>query len=200
MNKTWLVRLANDIEERFGKEKRNQIFGDISAIKIEQEFLAGWFEKFTSGMDELDDKEFLRQMMVKRCPCGGGDAQNGQKMKEFYDNSETLVEFVDQFREWLHKKYRGDIDKMELRGNILYMIKHPVKSKKAGSCGKGCHCSLAKYTEKVVSDIFCHCCTIGHTGGMFKAAFGADIKMEFIESIICGGNECTMAIHLPIKH
>jgi hypothetical protein len=34
---------------------------------------------------------------------------------------------------------------------------------------------------------------------MFKIAFGENIKIEFIESIICGGKECKMAIYLPEK-
>jgi hypothetical protein len=34
---------------------------------------------------------------------------------------------------------------------------------------------------------------------MFKVAFGDNIEMEFIESIICGGKECTMAVNLPEK-
>ncbi|MDR0442068.1 MAG: hypothetical protein LBH44_01515 [Treponema sp.] len=38
-----------------------------------------------------------------------------------------------------------------------------------------------------------------YTGNMFKAAFGDDIKMEFIESIICGGKKCTMTVYLPEK-
>jgi len=161
---------------------------------------SAWFENFTSGMDVLEDKEFLKQIMVKRCPCGGGDEENVKTMKEFYDNSKTLEEFVDSFRKWLHKKYNGDIGKMKLRNDVLYMIKPLNKDIYAGNCGKGCHCGLVKYTEKNVSDIFCHCCTIGHTGKMFKIVFGEDTKMKFIESIICGGKECTMAVYLSRKN
>ena len=199
MNKKWISKLACDIEVKFGKKARNRLFGDIDSIKNNPRNLSAWFENFTTGMDDLNNKEFLQQMMVKHCPCGRGDVVNGKAMKEFYDKSKMLEGFVDSFYKWLHKKYNGDVDKMELRGNVLYMIKPLKINKNAGNCGKGCHCSLAKYTDKNVSDIFCYCCTIGHTGRMFKAVFGNDIKMEFIESIICGGKECIMAIHLPKK-
>jgi len=199
MNKQWLSCLASDIEEKYGKETRNRIFGDIDSMIHTPEYLSAWFENFTTGMDELDDKEFLQQMMANRCPCGGDYEKDGRAMKEIYDKSDTLAEFVDSNRKWMHDKY-GGTDIMELRGNVLYMIKPPGGHTVTGSCGDGCHCFLARFTEKTVSDIFCHCCTIGHTGRPFQVAFGDDIKMEFIESTICGGKECTMAVYLPEKN
>jgi len=197
MNKKWLSSLALDVEGRHGKEAMDKIFGDFRNVPNDRAAVKEWFNNFTCRMDELGDKDFLQQMMANHCPCGGGDAKNGKAMREFYDNSKTLEEFVDSFRAWLHKKYRGDIDNMELNGNVLYMTKPLKKNRIAGILGKGCHCALAKHTDNAISNIFCHCCTIGHTGKMFKAAFGDDIKMEFIESVICGGKGCTMAIYLP---
>jgi len=200
MNKKWLTTLAGDIEAKYGKEARERIFGDIGDMKNDHQSLSAWFDNFITGMDELNDKKFLQQMMANRCPCGGDDEENGKAMREFYDNSKTPEDFVDLFGKWLHKKYNGDVDTMALCGNVLYMIKPWKKSHDANRCGEGCHCGLAMHTEKVVSDIFCYCCTIGHTGRMFQAAFGGDIKMEFVESIITGGKECTMAVHLPEKN
>jgi len=53
-------------------------------------------------------------------------------MKDFYNKSSTLAEFVESHKKWLLDKYNGDID-----------------------------------------------------------------EMEFIESIVCGGKKCIMAVHLP---
>jgi len=199
MDKKWITRLASDIEARHGKETCERLFGDIYNVENNPQSLSVWFDNFTNGMDELDDKEFLQQMMAKHCPCGGVNEEDGKVMKEFYDNSKTLDEFVDSYYKWLYIKYNGDLDAMELRGNVLYLTKPLGGHKITGSCGKGCHCFLAKETEKYVSDIFCYCCTIGHTGKTFQHIFGEDIKMEFIESIICGGKGCTMTVHLPKK-
>ena len=199
MNKAWLKQLASDIEARHGKDVHGRIFGDIDSIEDTPEAISVWFDNFTTGMDALNDKEFLQQMMAKHCPCGGVNEEDGNIMKEFYDNSKTLDEFVDSYYKWVYEKYDGDVDAMELRGNVLYLTKPPGGHETTGSCGKGCHCFLAKDTEKYVSDIFCYCCTIGHTGKTFQYVFGDDIKMEFIESIICGGKGCTMAVHLPKK-
>jgi hypothetical protein len=197
MNKEWLSQLAGDIETKYGKEARDKILGDIDSIKNNPESLSVWFEKFISGMDELDDRDFLKQMMANRCPCGGNYIVDGRAMKDLYDKSETLTEFVDAVKKWNINKY-GDYDIVELRGNVLHMTKPLGESTNTGSCGKGCHCWLAMHTNKAVSDIFCHCCTIGHTGRPFQIAFGDDIKMEFVESIICGGKACVMTVHLPM--
>jgi len=198
MDRNWILQLASDIEAKYGKETRDKIIGDIDSVQDTPQHLSAWFDNFTTSMDELDDKAFLRQMMANRCPCGGDYEEDGKAMKEIYDKSNTLEEFVDADREWMLKKY-GDTDKMELHGNVLYMIKPPGGHEITGSYGNGCHCFLARFTDKSVSDIFCHCCTIGHTGRPFKVAFGDDIKMEFIESIICGGKVCVMTVHLPEK-
>ena len=136
-------------------------------------------------------------MMVKHCPCGGGYEERGALYKELYDKSKSLEEFIKLLEKTWHEWGGGD--KIELRGNVMYLTKHLSDDEDTGSCGKGCHCFLAKYTDKLVSDIFCWCCTIGHTGREFQHAFGQDIKMEFIESVICGGKGCTMTVYLPEK-
>lgn len=198
MDKQWLSCLASDITERYGKEAGTRIFGDIDSVEHVPEYLSAWFENFTTGLDELNDKEFLQKMMANRCPCGDDYVKDGQATKEIYDKSGTLTEFADTLRKWLLDKY-GDADKMELRGNVLYMTKPLGASKDTGICGRGCHCWLAMHTDKTVSDTFCYCCTIGYTGRPFQVAFSDEIKMELIESIICGGKSCVMTVHLPEK-
>jgi len=197
MNREWLLQLASDIEERHGKDARDHFFGDIDSMEHTPEYLSAWFSNFTTEMDRLYDQAFLRQMMANRCPCGGDYETDGKEIKAFYDNSETLEAFVGLLRKRYPYPTSGDL--MELRGNVLYMTKPLGECTDTGSYGKGCHCWLAMHTNKVVSDIFCHCCTIGHTGRPFQVAFGDDIQMELIESIICDGKACTMAVHLPEK-
>ena len=198
MNKKWILQLADAIETRYGKEVRDRIFGDIDSLANTADILSIWFDNFTTALDELNDKVSLQQLMAKNCPCGGDYEKDGKAMKAIYDKSNTLAEFVEENRRWLLDKY-GEIDEVELRGNVLYLTKPLGKSKDTGSCGKGCHCWLARHTNNTVSDIFCHCCTIGHTGRPFQVAFGDDIKMELVESIVCGGNKCVMTVQLPEK-
>jgi len=71
MNRRWILRLADDVEARHGKEARDRVFGDIDNMKDAPESLSAWFDNFATGMDALNDKEFLRKMMADLCPCGG---------------------------------------------------------------------------------------------------------------------------------
>ena len=63
MDKNWISKLAGEIEARHGKEARDKIFGDIDSVENNPLSLSAWFDNFTTGMDKLDDKEFLQQMM-----------------------------------------------------------------------------------------------------------------------------------------
>jgi len=199
MNKTWLKQLASDIEARHSKDACDRIFGDIDAVGDCQSSISTWFDNFTTSMDELDDKEFLQQMMANRCPCGGDNVKDGKIIKELYDKSKTLDEFVDLFDKWQRSIWKGVEDITELCGNVMHLTKRPMNNPDSGKCGMGCHCWLAHYTDKYISDIYCYCCTVGHTGRPFQYAFGEDIKLEFIDSLIISGKGCTMAVHLPEK-
>ena len=198
MNIQWLLQLAENIETKYGKNSRDRIFGDINSIQDKPECLSAWFENFTNGLDELNDKKFLQQLIAEHCPCGGDYEKDGKAIKDIYDKSDSLVDFVNANKKWMLDKY-GDTDEMELRGNVLYMTKPLGGCAETGRYGKGCHCWLAMHTNTAVSDIFCHCCTIGHTGRPFQVAFGNDIRMELVESIVCGGKKCIMAIYSPDK-
>lgn len=194
MNNAWLLKVSADVEAKHGKAVRDKIFGDkVDNVWSDHASKSAWFENFTTEMDKLNDKDFLTATLIKHCPCGGGEAgfaKHAAILKESYDKSETLAEFV---------ATTNFYDKKKLDGNVLYLTKNKARSKDTGLCGKGCHCGLAKHADKYVSDIFCYCCTVGHTGRPFQIAFGDDIKIEFVDSLIIGGKGCTMAIHLPEK-
>ena len=95
-------------------------------------------------------------------------------------------------------------DKIILEGNVLIATKHPFskygKHDYNGPYATTCHCYIGSHSEKPISDIYCHCCTVGYYGKMFKNALGVDVKVKLIESVISGGNNCTAAIYLPEKH
>ena len=120
MNKSWLKQLAADIEARYGKQARDNIFGDIDGIKNSAKSKAAWFDNFTTGLDALDDKEMLQKWLAYRCPCGSDYEKDGARLKEFYDKSKDLEEFVEMIRAFWAKKWADGGDRMELRGNVLY--------------------------------------------------------------------------------
>ena len=190
MRKTWVSKLAGEVEMKYGKEVSNRIFGDFHNVPKDPDAEKEWFYQFTKGMDELGDKEFLTSIMAKHCPCGYNHAV--RSIKKYYEQSTNTQDFVKQLDE------SGEFgDFIELKENVMYATKPPMNHKQAGSCGKGCHCSLARLTDKLISDIFCYCCTVGYYKKMFKKALGVDVNVEFVDSIVTGGKGCTAAIHLP---
>jgi hypothetical protein len=194
MRKRWLNQLAKDIETQYGKEIRDNIFGDIDGISNDHEEISAWFANFIKGLDGLDDKEFVKEMMAKRCPCGWKEKAREEAVRNSYENSQSFEEFA-----LLCEKSGVVSQKIEYKDNVLYLLKNPMSHKSAGSCGKGCHCSLARITDEYISDLFCHCCTVGFDGRPFRKVFGDDIKVEFIESFVTNGNPCKTAVYIPIK-
>jgi hypothetical protein len=52
-------------------------------------------------LDELDDREFLQNMMAAHCPCGPGMvnyAKQAKYIRKSYDESENLEEFVEKLK------------------------------------------------------------------------------------------------------
>ena len=196
MNKEWLSKLASAIEAKHGTVTRNRIFGDIANLSEDDIVICSFFHKLVSEMDELDDREFLTSVMANNCPCGHRDFE--VIIKKTYDESNTLEEFAERLE-------RGNLieDLVSFEGNILTLTKHPFekygKHKHSGLFTKGCHCELASHAKEPISSIFCHCCTVGFYGKMFKNALGVDVKVEFIDSVIIGGKGCKAVIHLPPK-
>lgn len=192
----WLEELAEAVEARHGMEACDKIFGDISGLTPDHEILAEWFGKFNLALDELDDKEFLTTAIAGLCPCRSPEIE--ENIRKNYEESKDLREFVDRLdKDGLFE------DKVSLDGNVLLATKHPFS--KYGTHGHNgpyattCHCYIGNHAEKPVSDIYCHCCTVGYYGKMFKNALNKDVKVKLVESVLSGGKNCTAAIFLPEK-
>lgn len=196
MEKECLEQIANNIEAKYGEETRRLIFGDINNIYKGHTSACDFFHKFTREMDKLEYKDFLKSVMAECCPCYHRDIE--KNIRKNYEESKTLEEFARRLDE--DKLFD---DKIKLEGNVLIATKRPFEvfgeHGYTGPFTKTCHCELASHAQQTVSDIFCHCCTVGFYGKMFKNALGQDIKVKFIESAITGGKGCTAAIYLPEK-
>jgi len=197
-NKTdWLEKIASDVEAKYGSEIRGRVFGDLSKINDDHDSIKTWFERFISGMDKLNDKSFLTSVMAAHCPCSHPELE--KNIRKNYQESGNLKEFA--------KRLDDDglfEDTIKLEGNVLMAVKKPFSKygahKHEEPYSKSCHCDLGSRADKPISDIFCHCCTVGFYGKMFKNALNADVKVELIDSVIMGGKSCTSAIYLPEKN
>ena len=197
MNKNWLLKIAATIEAKHGSKTRQRIFGDIQSAPEDSESERKWFCQFINGMDELNDDRFLKTVMADRCPCGHPDFE--LILRDVYAESKDNKEFADRLA-----KDNLIEDIVTLEGNKLILTKQPFskygKHDHEGPFSKLCHCEIGSYAEKPISDIFCHCCTVGFLGKMFSNALGFEVKVEFVESVITGGKACTAIVYLPEKN
>jgi len=192
----WLEEIASDVEEKYGFEARSRIFGDLSKINDDHDSIKKWFGQFINEMDKLNDKSFLTSVLATHCPCSHPELE--ENIRKNYQESNDLKEFV--------KRLDNDglfEDVIKLEGNALIATKNPFSKygehKHKELFSKSCHCNFGSRTDKPISDIFCHCCTVGFYGKMFKNALNVDVKVELKDSVITGGKSCTSAIYLPEK-
>jgi hypothetical protein len=148
-------------------------------------------------MDNLNDKDFLTSILAEHCPCGHPEFE--KIIRKIYDESKNLEEFADRLA-------KGNLieDEVRLEGDALILTKKPFSIYGEHShkepYSTACHCELGSCTGKLISDIFCHCCTVGFYGKMFSNALGKKIKVEFMDSVITSGKGCTAAVYLPRKN
>jgi hypothetical protein len=192
----WLEGIADDIEAKYGSEIRGRIMGDFRNINDDHESVKMWFSGFIAGMNELDDKAFITSVLAVRCPCSHSELE--ANIRKNYQESGDLHDFV--------KRLDSDglfEDSVSLEGNVLIATKKPFsrygKHNHTEPYSTSCHCNLGSRASKPISAIFCHCCTVGFYGKMFRNALNMDIKVEFRDSVITGGKGCTAAIYLPGK-
>jgi len=93
------------------------------------------------------------------------------------------------------------------KGGIIYTIKIPYMAKKylnekdpVMKRYHYCHCMWAKEAIKSgkikVPLLFCYC-SAGFHKSYFAAAFGEDIDVDVIETVLDGGMVCKFAVHIP---
>ena len=125
--KKWLLGLASDVEAKYGKNIRDDIFGDIQGVNNDHDSIKKWFGQFISGMDKLGDKDFFTFILAERCPCGHTEFEG--VIRQNYDESKSLEEFA-------YRLANGNLieDDVRLEGNVLILTKKPFS--KYG--GKGC--------------------------------------------------------------
>jgi len=85
MDKEWLEQIATRIEEKYGVETRNRVFGDINEVSGEFTSACEFFHHFVIEMDRIDDKDFLVSVMSECCPCYHRDLE--ENIKKNYEES-----------------------------------------------------------------------------------------------------------------
>ncbi len=111
----------------------------------------------------------------------------------------------------LHEMYTDHFwyEKPVRRGNVIYMRKNPFDQEayqNAATPGEKrkayCHCSFVRpyldETPSRLSPTFCYC-GAGWYRQLWEGILGLPVKIEHVETLLRGNDQCTLTITLPVE-
>jgi effector-binding domain-containing protein len=200
----WDSLLAEGAEQIFGKEARNYLMQGIETITPISSFdeYTAWIQGAIHRLDTLTDDSEKKCLVVSHCahvfPQERIDALRAIYQRGVFDD--ILGEmYRDNF--WYEKPVR--------RGNVIYMRKNPfnpVGYENAATPAERrkayCHCPFVHpYLDEVpakLSPTFCYC-GAGWYRRLWEGILETEIKIEHVETLLRGNDQCTLTITLPLE-
>ncbi len=174
----YLSKLAKHLDESVGENTRNEIMDgvDLENIKSNDILRAHVMKQVMERMESKLDKNIAISVREK-CACKPPELL--KEIKEIYQNNKDIIQFVNALN---HSKLIG---KFELIDNVIY-----------GQFNNGqCICNMVKDTKEKMPILWCECCK-GHVKWTFEETFDFPIKVEIIDSITNGADDCRFKITL----
>ena len=116
-----------------------------------------------------------------------------------------------QFDDILREMYTDDFwyEKPVRRGNVLYMRKNPFNPEGYENAATPaerrrayCHCPFVHpYLDEIpakLSPTFCYC-GAGWYRRLWEGVLGQPVKIEHVETLLRGNDQCTLTITLPLE-
>jgi predicted hydrocarbon binding protein len=185
-----IEEILGNIERFSGKKIKDQII--IGAEKLspntKKPALALWVKNTVAKMDNLVDEKTRLEIMEN---CGYSCAKKNKRvietMKTRSDKHKTLDDFIEAE---IKKPLSGT--RLERKGNILYQYYTP----QSFSRPMRCYCSLVNGLplNETMSATYCHC-SKGFVKKLWEAVLKRSVKVELLQSVLSGQQECKFAIH-----
>jgi len=200
----WDHLLAEGAEKILGTEARQQLMQGIGAITPESSFdeYTAWIEGAMARLDVLTDDNEKKCQVVSHC-AHVFPQERIDHLRFIYERGE--------FDDILREMYRDDFwyEKPVQRGNVLYMRKNPFNPEGYASATSPaerrkayCHCSFVHpYLNEVPSKLsptFCFC-GAGWYRQLWEGILGQPVKIEHVETLLKGNDQCTFTITLPLE-
>ncbi len=200
----WDRLLAEGAEKVLGAEARRMLMQGIEAITPESSFddYTTWIQGAMDRLDTLTDDAELKCRVVSHCahvfPPERVDHLRTIYMRGEFDNILREM-YADDF--WYEKPVR--------RGNVIYMRKNPYNPEgyqaattPAQRRKAYCHCPFVHpYLDEVparLSPTFCYC-GAGWYRRLWEGILGQPVKIEHVETLLRGHDQCTLTITLPLE-
>lgn len=200
----WERLLAEGAERVLGAKARQVIMRGSEAIDPQWAFEAyvAWIQGAIERLDALTDDEEKKCQVVSHC-AHVFPQERIDHLREIYEQGEfddiLRAMYLDDF--WYERPVR--------RGNVIYMRKNPfnpegyASAKTAAERRKAyCHCPFVHaYLDELparLSPTFCYC-GAGWYRRLWEGILGQPVKIEHVETLLKGNDQCTLTITLPLE-
>jgi predicted ArsR family transcriptional regulator len=140
---------------------------------------AGWWNETIKRLEkEVGEKSAVKIMQSCGRMCCGMTSR--KRVKQIMSQSKSIKELID------------NLNKIGLGGRRL-----ALKDENTITGGYNrCYCGQVKQTKEPFSSLtYCHCST-GWYQQLFGTALGRPVKVEILQSIVCGAKTCEFVIHI----
>ena len=200
----WDRLFAEGAETVLGAEARQQLMQGIESITPGSSFAeyTGWIQGAIARLDELTDDNEKKCQVVSHC-AHVFPQERINLLRAIYEGGE--------FDDILQEMYLDDFwyEKPVRRGNVLSMRKNPFNpdgylnaTTPAGRRKAYCHCPFVHpYLDEVpsrLSPTFCYC-GAGWYRRLWEGILNQPVKIEHIETLLRGNDQCTLTITLPLE-
>ena len=200
----WDRLLAEGAERVLGADARQQVMQGIESIAPDSSFAeyTGWIQGAMERLDALEVDDEKKCQVVSHCAHVFPQERIDQ-LRSIYQDGELddvlRKMYADEF--WYEKPVR--------RGNVLHMRKNPFDPEgyKNGATPAErrkayCHCSFVHpYLDEIparLSPTFCFC-GAGWYRRLWEGILGQPVKIEHVETLLRGNDQCTLTITLPFE-
>jgi effector-binding domain-containing protein len=203
----WDRLLAEGAEKVLGEHARDYLLVGIETITPSSSFdeYSAWIQGAIERLDALTSNEEQKCQVVSHC-AHVFPQQRIEHLRAIYEQG--------NFDEILHEMYDDDFwyEKPVRRGNVIYMRKNPFDPEgytsattPAGQRKAYCHCPFVRpYLEEnfmqqkvALSPTFCYC-GAGWYRRLWEGVLGQPVKIEHVETLLKGNDQCTLEITLPL--
>ena len=200
----WDRLLAEGAERVLGAEARQKLMQGIESITSESSFAeyTAWIQGAIERLNALTDDEETKCLVVSHC-AHVFPQERIEHLRLIYQRG--------QFDDILREMYTDDFwyEKPVRRGNVLYMRKNPFNPEGYENAATPaerrrayCHCPFVHpYLDEIpakLSPTFCYC-GAGWYRRLWEGILGQPVKIEHVETLLRGNDQCTLTITLPLE-
>jgi hypothetical protein len=200
----WERLFGEGAEEVLGVDARRKLMQGVESIgpdSSSDDYIA-WIQGAIARLDALTDDSEKKCQVVSHC-AHVFPQERIDHLRFIYERG--------VFDDILRDMYSDDFwyEKPVRRGNVIYMRKNPYNPEGYANAATPaerrkayCHCPFVHpYLDEIpakLSPTFCFC-GAGWYRRLWEGILGKPVKIEHIETLLRGNDQCTLTITLPIE-